>query len=54
MVYVVNKATNEILFKIDAWVGGADGIASEWAFNHGYTCIGDEITMMGDMVIWVK
>ena len=54
MVYVVNENTKEVLFKIDAWVGGAEGIASEWAYNKGYTCIREEITMMGDMVIWVR
>ena len=54
MVFVVNKKTDEILNKCDAWLIGAEDKMIGWAKENGYTPISSEITLMGDMVIWVE
>ena len=54
MVYVVNENTKAILFKIDAWDVDAEGTAIRWAKDNGYKLVDSKITMMGDMIIWVR
>lgn len=54
MVYVVNKADNKVLNRIDAWELGAPDKMASWAERNGYTILNAEITLMGDMVIWVE
>lgn len=54
MVLVVNKKTDKILNRCDAWLEGAEGKMIGWAKENGFTPISSEITFMGDMVIWVE
>lgn len=54
MVFVVKKATGEILNRCDAWERDADLKMESWAREKGHMILGAEITTMGDMIIWVK
>ena len=54
MVYVVlNDEIGTILNRCDAWELDASTKMKFWAIHNGYSVIKEEITMMGDMVIWV-
>ena len=53
MIYVVNVTNREIVNHCDAWeLGGEDRMIKETRAD-GWTVVRDEITFMGDMVIWV-
>lgn len=53
MIYVVEKKTNKIVKRCDAWVkNGVENMRAE-AYFMGYEILGEEITFMGNMVIWV-
>lgn len=53
MLYIVELSTNKILFRVDAWCQDCMTQASNYmAINHR-KCIKDEITFMGDRVLWV-
>ena len=53
MIYVVLKMTGTIMNRCDAWEdGGMDRMMAE-ARDAGLAVLGNEITMNGDMVIWV-
>lgn len=54
MIYVVMKETGEILFEIDAWYVNAEEKVSAWMAENGYTLVNEEITLMGNKVVWVK
>ena len=54
MVYVVKRDTKEILNRGDAWERGVVDRMYQWIDENGFTAVDDEITFMGDMVIWVK
>ena len=54
MVYVVNKNSDKILNRCDAWVLDAEHLMRKWASENGWVVTDVEITMMGDMVIWVE
>lgn len=54
MVFVVEESSKKILFRVDAWEKNSVATARKWVKDNGYTSLGDEITMNGDMVIWVK
>lgn len=54
MCYVVNKETEMILNRCDAWEINSVGKIQKWAEDNGYYIINSEITFMGDMIIWVK
>lgn len=54
MVYVVDKETDTILQRADAWELDAPERLAYWAASNGYTVLKHEITPMGDMVIWVQ
>lgn len=51
MIYVVKG--NEILNRCDAWIYNGAELMTEWALNHGYRVLSQELTANGDMVIWV-
>lgn len=53
MIYVVN-ADEKILFRVDAWYIDSEVKANAWIRENGYTPIREEITFMGDKVIWVE
>lgn len=53
MLYVVKNGTNEILLKIDAWDIDCELKAVNFLKKNGLTCTKDEITMMGDRIVWV-
>ena len=54
MIYVVDRDSMQVLNRIDAWV--VDGIERmvAWAWNNGFEEVSREITIMGNMVIWVQ
>ncbi len=52
MIYLVNKANNEILNRCDAWEMGGEERLRKWAYENGFVPLDSEITFMGDMVIW--
>ena len=52
MVYVLTETGKE-LFSIDAWVDNAEKKARKWASERGYIATDIEITMNGNMIIWV-
>ena len=54
MIKVVDKGLSKVMYWVDAWRSDAMKVAAEWIADNGYTVIGQEITMMGDMVIFVK
>lgn len=54
MVYVVNRKTNEILNRCDAWELGAVSKMTRWARGAGYSTVTQQITSIGDMVLWVE
>ena len=50
--YCIAKG-NEILNRCDAWIYNGAELMTEWALNHGYKVLSQELTANGDMVIWV-
>lgn len=54
MIYAVLRTTNEIICRCDAWAwNGIDAMKKE-AREKGYVPVEEEITFMGDMVIWCE
>lgn len=54
MVFVVERMTQKIVNRCDAWELGAVERMTDWAFKSGYTTVIKKITLSGDMVIWVE
>lgn len=54
MIYVVRENDHMILNRYEAWASGAYEKALEDIGTSGYRYIREEITFMGDMVIWVR
>lgn len=54
MLYVVDKDTELILGKWDAWYKDCMKEAGELIERENLIVLKDEITIMGDMVIWVE
>lgn len=54
MVLVVELLSKKILARFEAWEEDSIDNAIKWAKDNGYKPMKDEITPMGDMVIWVK
>lgn len=54
MIIIVRKTDNKILSRYEAWELNAYENAVHDVEANGYTYISEEITMMGDMVIWVR
>ena len=53
MVYVVRKSDKKILFREDAWAYHSVEAAYTYVAMQGLETVDEEITAMGDMVIWV-
>lgn len=53
MIILVDIATKEIYSRYDAWDTGALEAAQQEAVKLG-RIVKDEITFMGDMVIWIE
>ncbi len=53
MIIIVRKSDNKILSRYEAWERNAYNNAIDDIKGNGYAYISEEITMMGDMVIWV-
>lgn len=55
MVIVALKESGKILKRFEAWAEDCVINAVRWADEHGYApaCKEPEITLMGDMIIWV-
>lgn len=54
MIKVVRTSDNKILTTYDAWAENAYNHALDYIWCNGYEYIREQITMMGDMIIWVK
>ena len=54
MILIVRKNDNKILSKYEAWAKDAYETAVGDVRRNGYEYINEEITFMGNMVIWVK
>ena len=55
MLIVALKENGKILKRFEAWAQDAVLNAVRWVYENGYTpaCDEPEITLMGDMIIWV-
>ncbi len=53
MLYVVEKETDKILFRVDAWDIDCERKARSYIKENGLVLLDSEITFMGDMVMWV-
>lgn len=53
MLFIVKRETNEILFRVDAWISDCIDRAAKFIAENGLEYQEQEITMMGDMVMWV-
>ena len=54
MIKVARIRDNKILTTYDAWEANAYRNALDDIRGNGYEYVQEEITMMGDMIIWVK
>lgn len=54
MIIVVREKDQKILSKYEAWDSNAYDNAIEDIAGNGYKYDREEITMMGNMIIWVK
>jgi len=54
MCYVVRKSDNMVLNRIDAWELDSVGTMRRWAQDNGFSVIDEEITVFGNMIIWVE
>lgn len=53
MIILVDIATREILGRYEAWAAGSMEAAQQDAAKLG-RIVKDEITLMGDMIIWIE
>ena len=53
MLYIVNKETDMILNRWDGWYIHAEDEAGAFIRENGLTVLKDEITLMGDRIVWV-
>lgn len=54
MLKVVSMDSKMILFTVDAWEADCIDKACRWIAENGYEFVSNEITFMGDMVVWVR
>lgn len=54
MVLVVELETDKVLARFEAWEENSIDNAIQWAEENGYKLVIDEITPMGNMVIYVR
>lgn len=54
MIYVVERMTQKIVNRCDAWELGGVPRMCKWASDAGYSTMTQEITFGGDMIIWVE
>lgn len=54
MIKIVRMSDNKILSTYDAWVLNSYASALDDIRGNGYCYVDEEITFMGDMIIWVK
>lgn len=54
MIIVVRKSDNAVIARYEAWAAGAYGNALADIDREGFRYLGEEITMTGNMVIWVS
>lgn len=53
MIIVAKKEDGIILNRFEAWAMNAEQTARHWIKEAGLVLLDIEITMMGDMVMWV-
>ena len=54
MIIVAKKADGLIIARYEAWATGAYENALADIDREGFNYLSEEITSMGDMIIWVK
>lgn len=54
MIIIVRISDEKILSRYEAWAQNAYENAMQDIKGNGYEYVKEEITMMGDMIIWVK
>lgn len=54
MIIIVNEKTNEILFRVDAWVDNCMEQAAKYIKEHGLKVLSDNINFNGDMIVMVR
>ena len=54
MIIIVNEKTNEIIFRVDAWIEDCMEQASSFIKEHGLKVLSDNINFNGDMIIRVR
>ena len=54
MILVVRKSDDKVLSRYEAWDPNAYTNAMDDIKGNGLEYIGEEITLMGNMIIWVK
>ena len=54
MVLVVDVKSNVILAKFEAWDADCIDDAVQWTKDNERKIVKEEVTTMGDMVIWVE
>lgn len=54
MVMVVRASDERVLYRGEAWELNSIEKALSWATSNGYEPYEDELTIMGNMIIWVK
>lgn len=53
MIYLVRESDKHILDRVDAWASNGEEKMRKVAKMLGYVVTNIQITMMGDMIIWV-
>lgn len=53
MLLVVDQSLNEVLFRVDAWQADCMEQADKFINDNGYLFMKQEITVTGNMVLWV-
>lgn len=53
MLYIVEKATNKIIERFEAWRPDLNEAVNGYCIAYGYKPLNQEITAMGDMIVWV-
>ena len=56
MIFVVDLNADKnrnIVFRVNAWLADATETVAKWITRNGYKYHSEEITLMGDMIVWV-
>lgn len=54
MLLVILKETGEVKFKVDGWLFDCVDKAENFIIKNGYECLGHEISITGNLIIYIK